>query len=118
MVDATVHSDELSCVLTTIQRVTARRHVAELRFAPADGGIYVASGSGGLATWCLNLQASEQAVVRVGEREWLARAVIVAEDDPRHAQALEQFASRYGGPNGSRDSETVVAHLVFVRALS
>lgn len=115
-------ADERYCYLTTTQRVTGRRHTAELWFIPAEGGLYLFSGSGGLTTWCLNLQADEQGVLRVGERSWLARAAFLQDDDPRREQALEAFHDKYDPPHKDRTDawkrSAAVAHLVLVRELT
>lgn len=114
--------DERYCYLTTTQRVTARRHTAELWFVPAEGGVYLFSGSGGLTTWCLNLQADEQGVLRIGERSWLARAAFLREEDPRRDDALRAFHDKYDPTGkdrtGSWRRSAAVAHLVFVRELT
>lgn len=114
-------ADERHCVLTTTQRVTGRRHVVEVRFAPAEGGIYLVSGSGGLATWSLNLRSDEQAVVRIGDRSWLGRVAFLEEGDRRREEALRAFEERHGTVDRDRSDrwspEVVVAHLVFTREL-
>lgn len=114
--------DDRYCYLTTTQRVTARRHTAELWFVPAEGGVYLFSGSGGLTTWCLNLQADEQGVLRIGERSWLARAAFLGENDPRRDAALEAFHDKYDPPGKDRTDHwkrnAAVAHLVLVRELT
>ncbi|MDP9023714.1 MAG: nitroreductase family deazaflavin-dependent oxidoreductase [Actinomycetota bacterium] len=111
--------DERYCYLTTTQRVTGRRHTAELWFVPAEGGVYLFSGSGGLTTWCLNLQASEQGVVRIDGRSWLARAAFLGEDDERRVEALNAFHDKYDPPGKDRTEpwirNAVVAHVVLVR---
>jgi hypothetical protein len=113
--------DERYCLLSTQGRVTGRRHTAELWFVPATGGIYLMSGSGGLTTWCLNLQTNEQAVVRIGECTWLARAAFLERDDPERAAVLERFHERYDPPDRDRLQpwlrEATVAHMVFTREL-
>ena len=114
--------DERYCYLSTQGRVTGRRHTAELWFVPGDGGVYLMSGSGGLTQWCLNLQAEEQGVLRVGSRSWLARVTFLHDDDPDRAQVLREFHDRYDPPGKDRTdawrrSGTVV-QLVFTRELT
>jgi hypothetical protein len=87
--------DEHYCLLSTQGRVTGRRHTAELWFIPTEGGVHLMSGSGGLTQWCLNLQAEEQGVLRVGERSWLGRAAFLGRDDPHRAEALARFHAKY-----------------------
>lgn len=97
--------DQRYCVLTTQGRVTGRRHTAELWFVPAEGGVFLMSGSGGLTQWCLNLQAEEQGVVRIGDRSWLARAAFLTVDDPDREQALATFAAKYLDASPDRASD-------------
>ncbi len=112
---------ERYCYLATQGRVTGRRHTAELWFIPTDGGVYLMSGSGGLTQWCLNLQAEEQGVLRIGSQSWLARASFLHEDDERRADALAEFHDKYDPPGKDRLEPWLrnasVAHLVFVREL-
>jgi deazaflavin-dependent oxidoreductase (nitroreductase family) len=113
--------DEHYCVLSTVGRVTGRRHSAELWFVPTDGGVHLMSGSGGLTTWCLNLEAEEQGVIRIGSRSWLARAAVVAPDDPERAAALGRFHAKYDPPGKDRTEpwmrNATLLQLVFTREL-
>lgn len=109
------------CLLSTQGRVTGRRHTAELWFVPATGGVYLMSGSGGLTSWCLNLQAEEQAVLRFGDHAWLARAAFLAAADPARTAALERFHDRYDREGQDRRPpwlrDATVVHMVFTRRL-
>lgn len=111
---------ERLCELTTTQRVTGRRHTAELRFVPAEGGVHLISTSG-LSTWSLNLQSDPQAVVEIGDRAWLGRAAFVGSDDPRRDRIRAAFTARYGDVDEDRSGgwseDVVVAHFVFTREL-
>lgn len=113
--------DEHYCSLTTTGRVTDRRHTAELWFVSAEGGVFLFSGSGGLTTWCLNLQNDERGVLRIGDRSWLVRAAFLREDDERRAAALRAFHEKYDPPGKDRTDpwmrNAVVAHVVLVREL-
>ena len=113
--------DERYCLLTTRTRVSDRSHTAELWFVPAPGGAYLMSGSGGLTSWFLNLQAEEEGVLRIGPHGWQVRASVPGRDDPERAEALRAFHDRYDGDGKDRlDAwlrDAVVAHLVLVRAL-
>jgi hypothetical protein len=110
------------CVLSTQGRVTGRRHSAELWFVPADGGVRLMSGSGGLTTWCLNLEAEEQGVLRIGERSWLARAALLHRDDPERAEALLAFHDKYDPPGKDRTGpwmrNATLVQLVLTRELT
>ncbi|MGH3440933.1 MAG: hypothetical protein ACRDUY_02595 [Nitriliruptorales bacterium] len=114
--------EERYCYLATTQRVTGRRHTAELWFVPATGGVYLFSGSGGLTTWCLNLQNDEQAVLRVGGRSWLTRAAFLAEDDRGRDDILAAFHDKYDPPGKSRleawRRNAAVVHLVLTREVT
>jgi hypothetical protein len=114
--------DERYCYLSTQGRVTGRRHTAELWFLPAEGGVYLMSGSGGLTQWCLNLQAEEQGVLRIADRTWLARVSFLAADDPERHDVLQRFHEDYDPPGKDRlDAwlrDATVTHLVFVRDLN
>ena len=109
------------CVLSTVGRVTGRRHSAELWFVPADGGVHLMSGSGGLTTWCLNLQAEEQGVLRIADRSWLVRAAVLHPDDPERAGALAAFHDKYDPPGKDRSEpwmrNATLMQLVFTREL-
>ncbi|MEX1178057.1 MAG: nitroreductase/quinone reductase family protein [Nitriliruptor sp.] len=113
--------DERYCILSTAGRVTGRRHSAELWFVPADGGVHLMSGSGGLTTWCLNLEAEEQGVLRIGGRSWLARAAIMHRDDPERGIALARFHDKYDPPGKDRTGpwlrDATLVQLVFTREL-
>lgn len=113
--------DERYCVLATQGRITGRRHSAELWFVPAEGGVWLFSGSGGLTQWCLNLQAEEQGVVRIGDRSWLARGSFVEPHDDERAVALQAFHDKYDPPGKDRTDawmrNSTVAHLVFIREI-
>lgn len=103
------HHDRF-CLLTTQGRVTGRRHTAELWFLPTEGGVYLLSGSGGLTQWSLNLQAGAQAVLRVGDASWLARASFLAADDPRRDEVIAGFRGKYA--DEPSDTWTRVATIV------
>lgn len=108
--------------LSTQARVTGRRHTAELWFVPVDGGVYLMSGSGGLTQWCLNLQAEEQGVLRVGGRSWLARVTFLSRDDAERDEALQVFHERYDPPGKDRldawRRDAAVVQLVFTREVT
>jgi hypothetical protein len=119
-VPAELH-DEHYCLLSTHGRVTARRHTAELWFVPAEGGVYLMSGSGGLTQWCLNLEHEERGVLRIDGHAWLGRASFLERDDPRRHEALEAFHDKYDPPGKNRLEpwmrNATVASLVLVRPL-
>ena len=108
------------CLLSTQARVTGRRHTAELWFLPTDGGVHLMSGSGGLTTWCRNLELEEQGVLRVADRSWLVRASRV-DDDLERERILLAFHANYDPPGKDRTGpwlrDAVVLQLVLTREL-
>jgi hypothetical protein len=114
-------TEERYCILATQARMGGRRHSAELWWLPAEGGVHLMSGSGGLTQWCLNLQAEEQGVVRIGDRSWLSRAAFLHRDDPERSEVLAGFHERYDPPGKDRTSNwlrnATVVQMVFVREI-
>jgi len=114
--------DDRYCYLTTHGRVTDRRHTAELWFVPHEAGVFLMSGSGGLTQWCLNLQADDQAVLRIGRQSWLARVAFLADEDPVRAEVLARFHDKYDPEGKDRLPSWVraatVVRLVFTRPLT
>lgn len=108
------------CWLTIAGRITARRRTSELWFVPADHGVFLMSGSGGLTQWCLDLEREEQAVLRIGDQSWHVRAAPVTDDAVR-SQALDMFHRKYDLPDRDRLqawlTNAVVFRLVITRAL-
>jgi hypothetical protein len=88
---------------------------------PADGGVHLMSARVGLTTWCMNLQAEEQGVVRIGNRSWLARASVLHRDDPERVDALAAFHAKYDPPGKDRTDpwmrNATLVQLVFTREL-
>ncbi len=115
-------ASERYAYLSTQARVTGRRHTAELWFVPADGGVYLMSGSGGLTQWCMNLRAEEQGVLRVGGRSWLARVTFLSRDDAEREEVLQAFHERYDPPGKDRldpwRRDAAVVQLVFTREVT
>ena len=112
--------DHHYCVLSTQSHI-GRRHSAELWFVPTGGGVHLMSGSGGLTTWCLNLQTERQGVLRIGDRSWLSRAAVLHGDDPIRTSALEAFHVKYDPPGKDRREpwgrDATVLQLVFTHEL-
>lgn len=111
---------ERYCTLSTTSRISGRRHTAELWFVPAEGGIHLLSGSGGLTQWWMNLEAAEQGVVRLAGRAWLARASFLGAADPLRDEVLAAFHDKYDPASTDRRDEwrpASLAHLVLGREL-
>lgn len=118
--DSAIDATQRYCWLTIAGRVTARRRTAELWFVPADDGVFLMSGSGGLTQWCLDLEREEQAVLRIGDNSWHVRAARVTNDQVR-AASLEMFHDKYDTPDHDRLdawlANAVVFRLVITREL-
>ncbi len=118
--DRVIDNTQHYCLVTTAGRVTARRRTAELWFVPADGGVFLMSGSGGLTQWCLDLEREEQAVLRIGASSWHVRAAPVTDDRVR-TTSLTMFHDKYDGPDRDRLTpwlaNAVVFRLVITREL-
>jgi hypothetical protein len=116
-----VDTTQRHCRVTVAGRVTGRRRTTELWFVPADGGVFLMSGSGGLTQWCMDLEREEQAVLRIGDDSWHVRTAKVG-DDAIRAAALELFHDKYDVDRPSRlDAwldNAVVFRLVITRALA
>lgn len=115
-----VDEDARSCRVTVAGRTTGRRRTTELWFVPADGGVFLMSGSGGLMQWCLDLQREEQAVLRIGDGAWQVRVAPVTDEQVRIA-ALGEFHDKYDTPERDRLADwldtAVVFRLVITRAI-
>lgn len=118
--DLGIDRDQRYCWVTIAGRVTARRRTVELWFVPADGGVFLMSGSGGLTQWCLDLEREEQAVLRIADRQWHVRAAQVLDDRVR-AAALQLFHEKYDSVGHDRLAawldNAVVFRLVVTRPL-
>lgn len=113
-------STDRYCYLTTTGRVTGRRRTVELWFVPADGGVFLMSGSGGLTQWCLDLEAEEQGVLRLDDRSFHVRAAPVVDEAVR-TRALGAFHDKYDPPGRDRraawEANATVFRLVTTREL-
>lgn len=121
MTDVELDTSARYCYLTTPGRVTGRRRTVELWFVPADGGVFLMSGSGGLTQWCLDLEAEQLAVLRVADRSWQVRAAAVVKEEVRSA-ALGLFHEKYDRPGLDRripwQINAAVFRVVAIREIS
>lgn len=88
--------EEDFCYVTTTGRITGRPHQIEIWFGADGDRIYLLSGGGGRSDWVKNLRADPGVTVRIGDREWRARARVV-EDGEEEARARRLLASKYQG---------------------
>jgi deazaflavin-dependent oxidoreductase (nitroreductase family) len=73
-----------------------------------DGSLIVAAGTPD-ASWALNLLATPDCTVTIGERTSLAQAEPLDDDDPRRGRVVRELFLRYGTP-----SEGLGSGLIFV----
>ncbi|MEW6060177.1 MAG: nitroreductase family deazaflavin-dependent oxidoreductase [Actinomycetota bacterium] len=88
------------CYLTTTGRSSGRPHTIEIWFALHRDRVYLLAGEGEGSDWVRNLQAHPTVGLRLGDRDMLARAYVVAdpeEDALARRLLLEKYAVRYGG---------------------
>lgn len=89
--------DEDFCYVTTVGRRTGQPHTIEIWFGSDNGTtIYLLSGGGDRSDWLRNLKANPSVHVRIGDKEWDARARLV-EDEDEEAVARRLLASKYQG---------------------
>ena len=89
-------ANESFCYLTTVGRRSGRPHTIEIWFARENGTVYLLSGGGDRSDWVKNLRADPVVHVRIGDREWQAKARVV-EDRDEDAQARQLLAAKYQG---------------------
>jgi deazaflavin-dependent oxidoreductase (nitroreductase family) len=94
--DAALLHDESFCYLTTTGRRSGRPHEIEIWFAVRDGTVYLLSGGGDRSDWVRNLRADPGVSLRIGDRTWKARALLV-EDPDEDAVARRLLAAKYQG---------------------
>ena len=82
------------CYVTTTGRRTGNPHQIEIWFGGDGGTIYLLSGGGDRSDWVKNLRADPSVRVRIGDREWQARARVV-EDRGEDARARRLLAAKY-----------------------
>ncbi len=91
------------CYVTTTGRRSGRPHTIEIWFAMHEGRVYVLSGGGEASDWVRNIRADPTVGLRIGERDYIARAYVVeepAEDELARRLLVEKY-----GPRTSDDLE-------------
>jgi hypothetical protein len=87
------------CDLETIGRVTGRRHVIEIWFAadPSADTLFLLAGGRERAHWVRNVGRDPAVRVRLGDRWYPGRAVVIGPDDPADGRARSLVAGKYQG---------------------
>lgn len=88
------------CYLTTKGRRTGSPHTIEIWFALHRGVVYVLSGGGDGSDWVRNLQTHPTVGLRLGDRDMICRARVVADPDEdalARDLLLEKYAPRQTG---------------------
>ena len=93
--------DEQFGYLTTVGRISGRRHTVEIWFARRGDTVYLLSGGGDRADWVRNLSRQPWVAFRVGTARWTGRARIVT-DREEDRLARDLVAGKYQ-PNYSGD---------------
>ena len=84
------------CYVTTRGRRTGEPHQIEIWFGADGDTIYLLSGGGDRSDWVKNLLVEPAVHVRIGDREWQAKARVV-EDRDEDARARRLLAAKYQG---------------------
>jgi deazaflavin-dependent oxidoreductase (nitroreductase family) len=88
------------CYVTTVGRVSGRRHTIEIWFALRGATVFMLSGGDRASDWVRNLEKTPEVTVRMGGREFTGRARIVTAPDENHLARELVFAKyrpSYGG---------------------
>jgi deazaflavin-dependent oxidoreductase (nitroreductase family) len=95
-VDETTSATLDYCYVTTTGRRTGHAHTIEIWFALADDTVYLLAGGGESSDWVRNIRADPTVGLRLGDREFIARARVV--DDPEEdRRARELVYGKYAG---------------------
>ncbi len=90
--------------LTTSGRKTGKPHLVELRFALADGKIYL-SHDGKSSDWVKNLKKNAWVSVEVGSLTFDAIAKIVPTETPSRDVAIRVIHRKFKKPSDSQTAE-------------
>ncbi|MCU1459360.1 MAG: pyridoxamine 5-phosphate oxidase-related, FMN-binding [Actinomycetia bacterium] len=92
--DLATLASEKFCYLTTIGRVTGRRHTIEIWFLVHDDEVWMLNGSGARSDTVRNLQAHPEVRLRIGSATTVAVARVV-DGLPPDAPVREAIAAKY-----------------------
>lgn len=88
------------CYVTTTGRSSGRPHTIEIWFALEGDRVYLLSGGGEASDWVRNVRAHPTVGLRIGDRDFLARAYVVEqpeEDEAARRLLVDKYRSRYEG---------------------
>ncbi|HEX6230704.1 MAG TPA: nitroreductase family deazaflavin-dependent oxidoreductase [Actinomycetota bacterium] len=88
------------CYVTTKGRRSGTPHTIEIWFALHGAVVYLLSGGGEGSDWVRNLQAHPTVGLRLGDRDMICRARVVADPDEdalARGLLLSKYGSRYSG---------------------
>ncbi len=88
------------CYVTTTGRSSGRPHTIEIWFGLHEGRVYLLSGGGDQSDWVRNIRVNPTVGLRIGDRDFLARAHVVEDpDEETRARDLlvEKYRPRYSG---------------------
>jgi deazaflavin-dependent oxidoreductase (nitroreductase family) len=88
------------CYVTSIGRVSRRRHTIEIWFSLHGATVYMLSGRGRASDWVRNIGKTPAVRVRIGGREFKGRARIVTAPDEDHLARQLIFAKYQPGYEG------------------
>ena len=88
------------CYVTTKGRRSGKPHTIEIWFAMHGEVVYLLSGGGEGSDWVRNLRTHPTVGLRLGERDMICRARVVADPDEdalARRLLLEKYTPRYSG---------------------
>ena len=88
------------CYVTTKGRRSGKPHTIEIWFALHHKVVYLLSGGGEVSDWVRNLRTHPTVGLRLGERDMICRARVVADPDEdalARRLLLEKYTPRYSG---------------------
>jgi deazaflavin-dependent oxidoreductase (nitroreductase family) len=90
-------SDEQHCYLTTVGRVSGRKHTIEIWFALSGSSLFMLSGNRDRSDWVRNAMKHPRVTIRIRDRVFEADARII-EDAEEDALARRLLRDKYADP--------------------
>lgn len=87
---------EQFCYLTTVGRVTGKRHVIEIWFALDGRTLYMLAGGRYRADWVKNLQRDPRVMVRITDRVYVGHGRVIDEASDEAIRARTLVGPKYG----------------------
>lgn len=88
-------ADERNAYLTTIGRVSGRKHRIEIWFGVHDGDLYMLAGSRDRADWVRNIRKNPRVTIQLGDETRSAVARILEDGTDEDQLAREVLVSKY-----------------------